>query len=82
VFELSPERQQSVGTFTIANVNDGTGKQIQDNSEITMVFTDGDFVNGNQLKMFERWPGKFLGQIPFLNRLFVVSSGFEQITNR
>jgi hypothetical protein len=47
-----------------------------------MVFTDGDFVNGNQLKMFERWPGKFLGQIPFLNRLFVVSSGFEQITNR
>ena len=53
LFEPVPEGFSGVGVFALADKDDGTAHEIEDDGEVAMAVADGDFIDGDVLEMFE-----------------------------
>src|SRR5262249_47706884 len=76
-----PEGTQGVGPFAVADMDRGSGGQVQNRREIGVAFADRDLVDGDFLEVLEFRPAKATLQVPLLNVLDDIPTDVE-VTSR
>ena len=71
-FQTSPERQERIGTFAVADKYNGTGFQIQHDGQIFVAFADGNFIDGNQSQFAKLGASKSSAETFFLDFFYEI----------